>query len=773
MAAKGITLPIVFVSDDKGIKAAERAIKGFESRLGGLEKLLRVGVAGAAVVAGAAIAGVGFAITKGFGRLQDIEEATFKLTGLGNSAEVVEEVMKNALAAVKGTAFGLGEAGTIAASAVAAGVKPGKELTRFLTLTADAAAIAGTSLEEMGGTLNKVVTIGKAQNDTLRVLAEKGIPIYATLADQLGVTAAEIFSMATEGEISVEMLATALETTLGGAAKKMGDSTAGAFANMNAAIARSGANLIKNIFPQFGNFFRQMIEVMEPVEAIATRVGEALGAKLNPVFDGLIASLPKIIPFLEGLDSVFANLTTRFMIVKGAVQPILDAFVELQSRLPDLRTIFDSIVGSVQKLATQGLGVLLVVGTQVATQLLPALVDAFILIAPPIIALISALGDAFLPIIIELAEIVIPILVGILNVLTPIISFLATVLENTGTSVAILVVAIFGAIKAFQLFQVLLVITKGLQLGLAAATLGAVGATYAQTTAQKIGLVTGNLLNGTYLMQAGALLTNTVHLVASRVALIASTVATNIAAVAVRIFNAALMANPIGLIVGLLAILTSALIFFLTNTETGKQVVQDVFAFFQKTFKDVGETFQFIFGVIMPAVGASFMAALKQLGENIVAFGEGFVKVLMVVGDFFKDIINGYIGIWESFINFFLNGLNLIIRGLNRLQVRLPATPFSGPLTIGVNIAEIPKVTLPRLADGGIVSARPGGILANIGEGRFDEAVIPLDGRNRMGSTFNITVNAGMGTDGARVGEQIVNLIRRYERSSGPVFARA
>jgi hypothetical protein len=41
------------------------------------------------------------------------------------------------------------------------------------------------------------------------------------------------------------------------------------------------------------------------------------------------------------------------------------------------------------------------------------------------------------------------------------------------------------------------------------------------------------------------------------------------------------------------------------------------------------------------------------------------------------------------------------------------------------------------------------------------------------GATINITVNAGMGTDGARIGEQIVNEILRFERTSGKVFARA
>jgi hypothetical protein len=53
------------------------------------------------------------------------------------------------------------------------------------------------------------------------------------------------------------------------------------------------------------------------------------------------------------------------------------------------------------------------------------------------------------------------------------------------------------------------------------------------------------------------------------------------------------------------------------------------------------------------------------------------------------------------------------------------------------------------------------------------EAVIPLD-KLPMGNTYNITVNAGMGSgNGAQLGEAVVNAIRSYERSSGPVFARA
>jgi hypothetical protein len=74
------------------------------------------------------------------------------------------------------------------------------------------------------------------------------------------------------------------------------------------------------------------------------------------------------------------------------------------------------------------------------------------------------------------------------------------------------------------------------------------------------------------------------------------------------------------------------------------------------------------------------------------------------------------------------------------------------------------------MAAGGIVT---GPTLALIGEAG-PEAVVPLSGRNAgMGTTYNLTVNAGMGADGAVIGREIVDAIKRYERVSGPVFASA
>jgi hypothetical protein len=82
------------------------------------------------------------------------------------------------------------------------------------------------------------------------------------------------------------------------------------------------------------------------------------------------------------------------------------------------------------------------------------------------------------------------------------------------------------------------------------------------------------------------------------------------------------------------------------------------------------------------------------------------------------------------------------------------------------------------MARGGLVTG-PQRVL--IGEGG-PEVVAPYDkfietlGMSKNGgggSTYNVTVNAGMGTDGVSVGREIVKAIKRYERASGPVFAGA
>ena len=78
---------------------------------------------------------------------------------------------------------------------------------------------------------------------------------------------------------------------------------------------------------------------------------------------------------------------------------------------------------------------------------------------------------------------------------------------------------------------------------------------------------------------------------------------------------------------------------------------------------------------------------------------------------------------------------------------------------------------LPQFADGGIATKPTLGIFGEAGP----EALVPLSrGGNSMlaGNTYAITINTGIG-DPRVIGEEVVNVISKFEKANGAVFARA
>ncbi len=105
------------------------------------------------------------------------------------------------------------------------------------------------------------------------------------------------------------------------------------------------------------------------------------------------------------------------------------------------------------------------------------------------------------------------------------------------------------------------------------------------------------------------------------------------------------------------------------------------------------------------------------------------------IKDVFKGGVNYLIGLAESYANAWVAAANIIIGALNKIQVNIPEwVPLIGGKSFGINLAKMSKVSLPRLAEGGIVT-KP--TLAMLGESG-PEAVIPL---NRRGSERVININ--------------------------------
>lgn len=335
-----------------------KSLDSISSKLTSTGKSLTNSITKPAMIAGGALAGI--TLSKGWSRLVEIDNAKAKLDGLGHSGQNVQKIMDNALESVKGTSFGLGEAATTASSAVAAGIKPGKELTRYLSLTGDAASIAGTSMGEMGSIINKVQTSNKAYNGELQQLSERGIPIYQWIAKEAGVTADEVFNMARDGEVSSKMFLDSIESNIGGAAKKMGQKsfTAG-MANMWAAVGRLGASFL-DAGGKGGGFFSKMKPLMANLTEGIDGLGgsaEAMGEKFGDVFTKIVNGITGIVNWYNSLDKGTQKLIASIMkwstLILIGIGPVLMMFGKVAGVLATIFGPFGKLLGFMGKLSAE------------------------------------------------------------------------------------------------------------------------------------------------------------------------------------------------------------------------------------------------------------------------------------------------------------------------------------------------------------------------------------------------------------------------------------
>lgn len=689
MSKGSINLPIVSKFDPTGLRHAQTALGSFGNAV------KNIGLAAFATASAAAITGIGVAITKGFGRLQQIENARNLLQGIGQDAASVERIMDSALAAVKGTAFGLGDAAGIAATAVAAGVDPATELEGYLRLVADAATVAQVPLDQMGSTLNKVVTIGKAQNDSLRVLAEQGIPVYAFLAEQMGVTEEAVFDLAREGQVSAEMLQQALETNLGGAALNAGNTVEGAFANVGAAISRIGANLLETTYEQLPAFLQGFIDVLEPLEGIASEVGAEIGEAMGPVFDTLLEIFPELVQGLLPLVSLFGEL------FRTVLPPLLNIFAKLAPIIGRIAEFFANALVMVMPIVVDLFERLWPVVEQLFNALMPiieAALPVFVELFQLAIDVIMPLVESVLPVLVEIFALLAPIILQLVEAFLPLLEAILPPLVEIFAAFAPLVLALVEAMM--PMIEAILPI----------------------------------------LIDLIELLTPVLGLLAEMIGF------TLVLAVELLI----MAFEAIGIAVDAMA------------------------KWLARGWYELSKAIIGVINKLGPAViqwANSAISALNGIIKGINALREALdMKPLNLIGFVtFTPIAEPEMP--EILTREYTDAIRVNTGSLEGVMGASGAT-FSRGIRPGVDTGSLEGIlaasNMPRLATGGIVRRET---LALIGEAG-PEAVVPLNG-SALGSTYNITVNAGMGTNGTDIGRQIVSEIKKYERTSGKVFASA
>lgn len=269
------------------------------------------------------------------------------------------------------------------------------------------------------------------------------------------------------------------------------------------------------------------------------------------------------------------------------------------------------------------------------------------------------------------------------------------------------------------------------------------------------------LLNMAIHSQTLSLIANRSAMVISTVAMKAWAAATKTAAVGARLLGGAMkfMLGPWGLVI---AAVVAAVVYskeLAAGWEWLKGKALELWSTFAEKFPFLSGLLQAVFGGIVVAVRT-------------------VIDVFMEVIQFIKNVFTGeWDAAWENVLNIFgslwaglkdmvkvpLNGvirmINVVIDGLNSLSIDIPDwVPGMGGESWGVNI---PKI--PALAQGGIATRST---LANIGEGREPEAVLPLSRLDAMlgnsgggGGGMNVTFSPVINISGG--GGDVYGEVRR------------
>lgn len=532
-------------------------------------------------VTGVALTGIlGTALVKGFQRLNSIEQAQAKLKGLGNSAKDVTAIMDNALAAVKGTAFGLDEAATVAANAVAAGVKPGQDLEKTLKLVADAATIGGTSMGEMGSIFNKVATSGKVQADVMNQLNDRGIPIVQLLGKSMGKTSAQIQELSKQGKIDFADFQKAMELGMGGAALKSGNTVQGAFKNMGAALSRFGAAFLEKLFPHLQKSFVNITTFLDNMTTAVKPLAAAIGGFLGPAFEKLTGALAKFDP--KKVTDFFKNLkgggdiktaSSGMQSFGGMIKKVGGTIKEWFSGI-DFKGILGGL-GNAAKTATPTIKNFLAALPSIASGIGKGFIDFWGALTPALKSIgpiASQLGST-------LGQVLGTALTFISNHIDTVVKFLPAIITGflawkaaTQVTAAAQVTLQAAQLKALPLTtanNALRVVANFLENQSAAATLKNVAAKKAENVAE----VTSNTVKKKSLVTMAAM----------KAAQLAQAVASKAVAAAQWVLNAAMAANPIGLVVIAIAALVAGFIIAYKKSETFRKIVNGVFLGFKIT----------------------------------------------------------------------------------------------------------------------------------------------------------------------------------------------
>lgn len=321
------------------------------------------------------------------------------------------------------------------------------------------------------------------------------------------------------------------------------------------------------------------------------------------------------------------------------------------------------------------------------------------------------------------------------------------------------------------------------------------------------GFITGIIDNGPTIISiiagiaAGFVAWNVVTMIQGVVSAInAFKLANEGASIAQLALNAAMNANPIGIIVtAITALITIIGTLWVTN-EDFRNAVVEIWENIKAAFVEAWEAIEAAWSVasayftaIWNAIKVTFSPVVEYLSgifsdawESVKQIFSGVIDFIAGVftGDWerawdgikniFTGIWNGIVSVLEGAVNLIIKGINWLISQLNKVSFTLPDwVPVIGGNSFGFNIPSISEISIPRLATGSVIPPNRE-FLAVLGDNKQEtEVVSPLSTieqalenvMSRMGSASPQQIN--LVVDGKVLAKVVVPKINDMTRQAG------
>lgn len=304
-----------------------------------------------ALIAGTAMAGITAKL--GFDRLVGLDTAKAKLEGLGYSTKDVGRITDQVTNAIKGGMTTMAEGTDVAAGALAAGVKEGKELEKYIKLVGDAAVGSNRPVADMAQIFNRVQGQGKLMTQELNMV-EEGMPGFSNaMAKHMGVSYEAFREMVTEGKVTSKDFLTVMDDFAGGMAGAYSKSFKGMVQNTKAYVGIIGESLLSGVFEKSKASLHEFEKLLQSdaVQNWAAQTGEKLGAGVEKI-SGAIQSLIGWWKELDkGTQKTLGGIVKWLAITLVTVGPLLTIFGKLVTVTGGMFTTFGALAGSLGKIS--------------------------------------------------------------------------------------------------------------------------------------------------------------------------------------------------------------------------------------------------------------------------------------------------------------------------------------------------------------------------------------------------------------------------------------